>query len=137
MTRTAVATDDHGHNVRTVVVADSDDDILDLLIIILEGMDVACHRAEDGGHAVALCREHKPEVLLLDAVVHGMTAPDVCRAIRADQALAGVRVILLAARADRGCVEEALASGAETVIIKPVSPIELTEVFRGRRDGPW
>lgn len=138
MTRTAIATGDYGHRhiVRTVVVAEADDDMLDLLLIVLEGMDIACHRAEDGEHAVVLCREHKPQVLLLATRVHGMTAPAVCRAIREDPSLEGVRIILRRAMADQSVLDEALTAGAETYVIPPVGPIELLEVFSGRQNGP-
>ena len=133
MTRTAIATDEHGRHpdVRVVGVASSDTDISDLLEIHLEGLDLACHRVEDGEHVVALCRERKPQVLLLDMQVQGMAALDVIRAIRSDPALSGVRIILLACGSDQAQLDEALAAGAETSLVS-VSWNELLELFRGR-----
>ncbi len=137
MTRTAVATDDHGRGpvVRTVVVAEEDVDIRDLLLIYLEGMDIECHAAEDGDHAVALCREHKPQALFLATDVHGMTAPAVCRTIREDPSLAGVRIILRRGTALPSVLDEALAAGADTCFSAPMDPTELRKLLSGRQNG--
>ena len=59
--------------------------------------------AANGGEAVALAREHHPDVVLMDLrmpEVDGLTA---MRLIAADPALAGVRVVVLTVRARRAC----------------------------------
>jgi CheY-like chemotaxis protein len=133
MTRTAVATDDHGHVVRRVVHVGPPDDGVDLLRIVLDGLDeVTFHESADGEHALELCREHRADVLLLDIAPLVMPAADVVRAVREDPALVDLRVILLVDRARAHEVEELVAAGAETYVIKPCGPHELVAALQGR-----
>jgi DNA-binding NarL/FixJ family response regulator len=86
--------------------------------------------AGDGGHAVALTREHHPDVVLMDLrmpEVDGITAT---RRISADPALAGVRVIALTTFDDDESVLRALRAGASGFLVKDVEPAELLQAIR-------
>jgi DNA-binding NarL/FixJ family response regulator len=86
--------------------------------------------AGDGGHAVALTREHHPDVVLMDLrmpEVDGITAT---RRITADAALAGVRVIVLTTFDDDDSVLRALRAGASGFLVKDVEPAELLQAIR-------
>jgi DNA-binding response OmpR family regulator len=57
----------------------------------------------------------------------GMNGLEVCRAIRADNELHDLPVILMTARAQASDVAAGIEAGADTYIIKPFGPIELRE----------
>jgi DNA-binding NarL/FixJ family response regulator len=86
--------------------------------------------AGDGGHAVALTREHQPDVVLMDLrmpEVDGITAT---RRISADPALAGVRVVVLTTFDDDEDVLRALRAGASGFLVKDVEPADLLTAIR-------
>jgi len=86
--------------------------------------------AADGGHAVALTREHRPDVVLMDLrmpEVDGMTAT---RRITADPALAAVRVVVLTTFSDDESVLHALRAGASGFLVKDVEPADLLQAVR-------
>jgi DNA-binding NarL/FixJ family response regulator len=86
--------------------------------------------AGDGGHAVALTREHQPDVVLMDLrmpEVDGITAT---RRISADPALAGVRVVVLTTFDDDEDVLRALRAGASGFLVKDVEPADLLQAIR-------
>src|SRR5215813_12052175 len=64
---------------------------------------------------------HCPDLVLLDISMPGMTGIEVCQRIRADHALAGLRVIAYTAHALREQQERFLASGFDDVLVKPIS----------------
>ena len=109
----------------TVLVADDDADVRDVVVFKLEqaGYDVIV--AEDGAAALQCARERKPDLAVLDVMMPGVSGLDAIREIRADAALADLPVILLTARAQESDVETGFDSGADDYITKPFSPREL------------
>lgn len=111
----------------TVVLAEDDVDIRDLVQIVLEGLDLTVTAVGNGAEALAECRRTKPKLLLLDITMPIMNGLEVCREVRADPELEDLPVILMTARAQASDVQAGMDAGADTYIIKPFGPIELRE----------
>ncbi|HEY2072420.1 MAG TPA: response regulator [Gaiellaceae bacterium] len=111
---------------KTVLVAEDDEDILLLVTTRLQrdGFDVVTARS--GTEALRLVRERKPDVAVLDI---GMPPPDgleVVRQIRADTTLRATRLLLLTAKAQESDIRRGLDAGADAYVSKPFSPAELS-----------
>jgi len=108
-----------------IVVADDDADIRDLVTFKLQqsGHDVVA--VGDGAAAVEACRGEVPDLVVLDVMMPGMSGLEACRAIRLDQRLTKVPVILLTARAQESDIEQGFSAGADDYVVKPFSPREL------------
>ena len=76
---------------------------------------------DSGARALLALAAHCPDLVLLDISMPGMNGMDVCQRIRADQALAGVRVIAYTAHALRAQQQRFLANGFDAVLVKPIS----------------
>ena len=111
----------------TVVLAEDDVDIRDLVQIVLEQLDLEVRAVGTGAEALEVGRHEIPRLFLLDITMPGMNGLDVCRAIRADEKLQDVPVIFMTARAQASDVAAGIEAGADTYIIKPFGPIELRE----------
>ena len=124
----------------TVVLAEDDVDIRDLVQIVLEGLDLSVIAVGNGAEALAECRRLKPRLLLLDITMPIMNGLEVCREVRADPDLQDLPVILMTARAQASDVQAGMDAGADTYIIKPFGPIELREHVEnilGNGRGDW
>ena len=110
---------------RTVLVADDDEDILQLVSFRLERAGYHVITASDGQQAFDAAREHKPDLAVLDVMMPGMNGYEVTRALRADQATAQIPVILLTARVQEADVSRGFEAGADDYLRKPFSPQEL------------
>jgi CheY-like chemotaxis protein len=117
-----------------VLCADDDRDILALLVLRLERAGYRVAQAVDGEQALALARELHPDVLLLDVMMPRLSGTDVLAALRADEATAHLRVVLLSARAQETDVERGLEAGADAYLAKPFQAPELIEII-GRLAG--
>jgi DNA-binding response OmpR family regulator len=111
----------------TVVLAEDDVDIRDLVQIVLEGLDLTVTAVGTGADALAACREVTPRLVLLDITMPGMNGLEVCREIRTDEKLRDLPIIIMTARAQASDVAAGIEAGADTYIIKPFGPIELRE----------
>jgi DNA-binding response OmpR family regulator len=115
-----------GVDAARVVIADDDADIRNLIAISARriGMQVVAE-VGDGAGALAALRELVPNLAILDVAMPAMSGIEVCRAIKADAALAAIRIILLSAAADDESRAAGLAAGATDYLVKPFSPREL------------
>jgi DNA-binding response OmpR family regulator len=126
--------------VTTVLVADDDADIRDLVVFKLEqaGLDVLA--VGDGQAAVEAARSRVPALAVLDVSMPGLSGIDVCRTLRADPATAGMLIIMLTARVQEQDVEGGFSAGADDYVTKPFSPRELVsriqELLTRARTGP-
>ena len=110
-----------------VVIAEDDRDIRELVELILQEDGYTTVPASDGLGALTACRATHPDVVLLDVSMPGeLTGLEVCRRIRADEDLGGVRVMLLTARAREEDLNAGYAAGADDYLVKPFAPRELT-----------
>jgi DNA-binding response OmpR family regulator len=109
----------------TVLVADDDIDIRDLVVFKLKQAGYTVVAVGDGPAALGAARTAAPDLALLDVMMPGMSGVDVCRELRADPATARMPVILLTARVMEADVETGFAAGADDYVVKPFSPREL------------
>jgi len=108
-----------------VVVADDDDDIRDLVELKLTQSGYTVRACANGVEALEEIRRQPPNLAVLDVMMPGLSGIDVLREVRADEALKGVRVVLLTARSRDTDVDMGFSTGADDYLIKPFSPREL------------
>ncbi|SHM31556.1 response regulator transcription factor [Cryptosporangium aurantiacum] len=109
----------------TILVADDDRDILDLVAFKLSAAGHELITATDGASALTEARRAVPDIVVLDVAMPGMSGLDVCRELRADAITTAIPVILLTARGQESDVEAGFNVGADDYIVKPFSPREL------------
>ena len=103
---------------RIAVVEDNPDNRL-LLQAILGGAHEICEFANGAG-ALAAFAAARPDLVLLDISLPGMDGLEILAHIRADAALAGLRVIALTAHAMAGDREKYLGAGFDDYVTKPI-----------------
>jgi DNA-binding response OmpR family regulator len=108
-----------------VLVADDDDDIRDLVAFRLDRAGYEVVRASDGEQALALAKEHRPDLAVLDVMMPKLTGYDVTRELRANAETSQIPVILLTARVQEADVARGFEAGADDYVKKPFSPQEL------------
>jgi len=81
--------------------------------------------AATGEEALEIIATRMPELVLLDVLMPGMSGYDVCRAIRADPAMAMLPVVMITALEDREERVKGIEAGADDFLSKPVNPPEL------------
>ena len=110
-----------------ILCADDDEDILSLVALRLRRAGYAVVQAADGHEALELARSRRPAVAVLDVMMPRLTGNEVLAAIRADDELRGLKVVLLSARVQESDVERGMEAGADAYLAKPFRADDLLE----------
>ncbi|TAH46535.1 MAG: response regulator [Betaproteobacteria bacterium] len=115
---------------KKILIADDEQNIVISLEFLMkrEGYEVTI--ANDGDEAVQRIRGDRPDLVLLDVMMPKKSGFDVCQEVRADPALAAVRILMLTAKGRDTEVTKGLALGADAYMTKPFSTKELVEKVR-------
>ena len=113
-----------------VLIVEDEVAIVTLLRYNLEKEGFTVITTGDGEEAVRLVKDHRPDVIVLDWMLPGMTGIEVCKHIRWNQDVKNTPIIMLSARGEEGDRIRGLDSGADDYMVKPFSPPELISRIR-------
>lgn len=119
-----------GTAVRRILIADDNRDSAETLAALLrmEGHEVTS--VHDGPVALSVFSEMKPDVVLLDIGMPGLTGYEVARRLRQMPSGASVRLIAITGWGQDVDKERAYAAGFDLHLTKPVDPHRLAELLR-------
>jgi len=107
---------------KRILIADEEGDVLNLLRYILEREGFEAHVAKDGIEAFELATRVRPDLMLLDVMLPRVDGISTCMQIRRDALLWRTPVLLLTGLNEESIEVEALDSGADDFLFKPIVP---------------
>lgn len=108
-----------------VMLVDDNPGTLKMLIEALEGAGMTALVARDGAGALKILERVDPDVILLDAVMPGMSGFEVCRQIKSQPSHMATPILFMTGLSDTEHVIEGLEAGGVDYVIKPIVPSEL------------
>jgi putative two-component system response regulator len=110
---------------RTVLVVDDDEPNLRGLGLLLERADYSVLTAANGRDALDIVRAERPDLVLLDVMMPGISGLDVCAEIKRSADTRLTPVVLISGAQERQTRLAGLEAGADDFLNKPVDPEEL------------
>ena len=110
---------------RLILVADDSRMQRQIQVKLLEGWGYRVLEAADGRQALTLCNRHRPDIILSDWVMPGLSGPEFCERFRQMSRDRYAYFILLTSKSEKHEVAAGLDSGADDFLTKPVNPDEL------------
>jgi len=112
-------------NSKRLLLVEDDRALAELVTFHFERAGYAVTRTGDGEEALILAEEVRPDLILLDWMIEGISGIEVCRRLRRRAATANVPIIMLTARGEEDDRIRGLDTGADDYLTKPFSPKEL------------
>jgi two-component system CheB/CheR fusion protein len=112
-----------------VVLVEDNEDTRDILCQYLTLAGFEARGAFDGPAGIALIREVKPDVAIIDVGLPGIDGFEVAQQIRSDPSIAKTRLIALTGYGQASDREKAFASGFDEHLVKPVAPDKLAKLL--------
>ena len=113
-----------------VLIADDEPNILISLEYLMKREGHQVLLARNGIEALETIRREHPALVLLDVMMPGKNGYEVCQAVRADEALAGIKILMLTAKGRDTDIAQGLGVGADGYLTKPFSTQELAARVR-------
>ena len=113
-----------------VLVADDEPNILISLEFLMKREGYQVLVARDGHAALELIRSERPALVLLDVMMPGKSGFEVCQAVRADESLNGVKILMLTAKGRDTDRAQGLGLGADGYMTKPFATQDLAARVR-------
>jgi CheY-like chemotaxis protein len=114
--------------VARILVVDDEPHIIKLVTFTLERRDHDVISAPDAPSGIEAAREHRPDLILLDVMMPGMTGFEALEVLKSEDDTGTIPVVMLSAKSQEYEKEEGLAKGALRYVTKPFAPGDLTEV---------
>jgi CheY-like chemotaxis protein len=109
----------------TVLIADDEPHVVELVRVTLEDDRVRVIEACDGPSALSQAETYVPELIFLDVDMPRLSGLEVCRRLRRDPRFAATTIVMLTAAAQQSDVARGFEAGANHYLTKPFSPVRL------------
>ena len=106
----------------SILIAEDDGDIRDLLRLYLESEGYRVLEAADGDAALALARENMPDMAILDVMMPELNGYELTRALRK---FSDIPILILSTKSQDNDKILGLNLGADDYITKPFNPVEI------------
>lgn len=122
---------------KRVLIIEDDRDIVELVRYNLEQEGFQVAAISDGSSGLAQIRRSPPDLLILDLMLPKLSGLEICKAVRREQSLNRLPILMLTARGDESDRVVGLELGADDYVTKPFSPRELVARIKAllRRTG--
>lgn len=113
-----------------VLVVDDDPSFLFALEEAVLHLGRSCLTAMDGEEGLFFAQATVPDLVVTDVQMPTIHGYDLCRALKASPATAGIPIIMVSVRAAPRDIAEGTAAGASVYLVKPLRPAELERQMR-------
>jgi two-component system, cell cycle response regulator DivK len=120
----------------TILIVDDYPDALDVWDLYLRASGFEVLRAEDGTEALRCACEEKPDLVVMDLELPGLTGVQVARALRERAETRHIPLIASTGHSLPAKLDEARRAGFDQILIKPCDPAELVEAIRRHLASP-
>lgn len=122
-----------------ILVVDDNQDIRELVVHILNADGFHVYSAIDGVNALAILNSNAVDLVLLDVMMPGMSGLDVLQEIRtgSNKKIREIPVMMITAKSSTDDVDQALAIGANSYVVKPFRGTTIREKVRKILDLPF
>ena len=110
---------------KRLLLVEDDRNLAELIGFHFERAGFVITRTGDGEEALILAEETRPDIIILDWMIEGISGIEVCRRLRRRPSTAHLPILMLTARGEEDDRVRGLETGADDYITKPFSPKEL------------
>lgn len=121
------------------MIIEDEADAADLFAEMMRVSGFRVLKTSSSAPAIRMMNSEKPDLVLLDIMMPGISGLAILRDMREDPALAGIPVVIVSAKALPADIRHGMEAGAATYLTKPVGFLELKEAVErllGNRPAP-
>lgn len=110
---------------KKVMIVDDEPHIVKMIAMRLKSNGYEVVTASDGAQCLELVEKEKPDAVLLDLIMPGLTGFEVCSRLKENERTRDIPVIMLTALAQKSDIARGIEAGARFFVTKPYNPEDL------------
>ncbi len=118
-----------------IIIVDDDQLVREVSASLLADFGYRVLAVTESTEAVRLIKQHKPKLVILDIMMPGLTGMDICKTVKSDPELSGVKVIVCSAKSQEAEKQRAYRLGADFYLQKPYSVATYGSTVKGVLEG--
>lgn len=118
-----------------ILITEDETDIRQLIFFTLQFAGFEVVQGKNGEEAIALAKQEKPDLILMDVRMPKMDGFTAATHIKADPETADIPIIFLSAKGQDVEIEQGLEVGAVDYLLKPFNPPELIDRIKATLSG--
>ena len=115
---------------KKVLIVEDNELNMKLFHDLLDAQGYQTLQTREGLQALALAREHRPDLILMDIQLPEISGLEVVKWLKEDEELASIPIIAVTAFAMKGDEERILEGGCEAYLSKPISVMSFIDTVR-------
>jgi CheY-like chemotaxis protein len=115
---------------KKILIVDDNEDIIVTYKVVLERMGYRVLVAKDGNACIGRIEEEKPDMVLLDVRLPGLSGTEVCRLIKHTARTKDIPVVAITASMSKDTKEKMSEVGADEFLLKPIDVSGLNRVVK-------
>jgi CheY-like chemotaxis protein len=115
---------------KTILIADDEQDVRTIIRMRLERLQYRVLEAASGTLALELTKKERPDLVLLDWIMPGISGVELLKALRQDPATTHIPLVVMTGQDEAPEQAHGLALGAVACIMKPFSPQQLLNTIQ-------
>ena len=115
---------------KKVLIVEDNELNMKLFHDLLDAQGYETLQTREGLQALALAREHRPDLILMDIQLHEISGLEVTKWLKEDDDLAAIPVVAVTAFAMKGDEERIREGGCEAYLSKPISVSHFLDTIR-------
>ncbi len=121
---------------KTVMIIDDEPDTAEVFAEMMRLTGYRVLKTYSGTPALALVAQERPDIIILDIMMPGVSGLDVLHQLRADSDLSSIPVVVVSAKATPADIAAGLEAGAAIYLTKPVAYMDLKNAVDGLVQTP-
>ena len=120
-----------------ILIVEDEPTSLKLIHVVLEAGGYTVYDANDAENALEAIKKQKPEIIVMDLALPGMSGLDLTRKLKMDPGMRDIPIVAVTFYPSRFTRQEALAAGCDAYFVKPVNTRELPKALAavaGKKD---
>lgn len=112
---------------KRILIVDDEPNTAEMFSLMLEGAGYQTSVVHGTGTAIRAIRQQKPDLVVVDVMMPGVSGLEFCRFVRREPDLEDLPVVIVSAKGQDEDVEAGLQAGADAYLKKPLTKVELLE----------
>lgn len=115
---------------KTILIVDDNIDVITTYSVVLRRLGYKVSVAYDGKECIEKIKKEKPDMVLLDVFLPGLSGSEVCRLIKDESQTKDIPVVAITASMSNATRERMDQVGADCFLLKPIDVTDLSRVIK-------